>query len=370
MANYHRSEIAGPHSSVDADKKSITVDFRSIKDDFADLRAKAPAGIVDTNITSIGMSEQGKNIHAIRIGRDPSVPILVAGCHHAREWISVEMPFLLADFLINKYSSDPKVKRIVDGADIWIVPMVNPDGHEQSVLVDRLWRKNFPTDATRESVDPNRNYDTTAWHALTKGSPGAFSDDPASDSYRGPTTGYAKEVIAMQQLILKTKFKGTLDYHSHGRCILFPWAGRTDPPPDGKQEEIANDLKTIVDSKDSSRPYQVLSAGKLYQTLWGVPQAQSLVPGGMLDFVVENLSQAIAITVELEPEFGDPRGFVLPDSEIDTVFAQQLGSMLAFLNSMTTVRDKPASQPLKFTAGPGAKMVVYQSESWKEFQTY
>src|SRR5258708_7086892 len=117
MANYHRNEIAGSHESVDSDGKSISVDFCSLKDDLGDLRSsiKVPKGVVDMAVTSIGKSEQGADIQAIRIGRDPSMPVLVAGCHHAREWISVEMPFLLADFLIAKYSSDPKVQRIVDG---------------------------------------------------------------------------------------------------------------------------------------------------------------------------------------------------------------------------------------------------------------
>src|SRR5438270_3656550 len=321
MAKYHRNETAGPHESKDADKKTIMVDFASLKDDFAELRGKAPKGIVDAAVTSIGKSEQSADIQAIRIGRDATMPILVAGCHHAREWLSVEIPFLLAKFLLTNYDSDPKVRRIVDGTDIWIVPMVNPDGHEHTVLADRTWRKTFPTDKTRKSVDPNRNYDTAAWHRMKTGH-GHFSDTPTSDLYRGPSAGYAKEVIAMQNLITKTKFKGTIDYHTHARFILFPWQGTADPPPDSKQEEIANDLKTIINGKDPTKPYTVCQAGKFYETVFGLSEEQSLIPGGMLDFVLENLPQAIAFTVELEPDMADPRGHVLPDTEIDGVFAQ------------------------------------------------
>ncbi|MBI3953184.1 MAG: hypothetical protein HY330_01580, partial [Chloroflexi bacterium] len=253
----------------------LTMTFKSLKDDLAALRAAAPAGVVDPAVTSIGRSEQGKDIHAIRIGRNPASPVLIAGCHHAREWISVEVPFLIAEFLVTKYAGDALVRRIVDSRDIWIVPMVNPDGHEHSVLVERLWRKNFPTAVGRESVDPNRNYAASTWGAPE----GAFSTDPAEDNYRGPSAGFAEEVKAMQTLISARQFKGTLDFHSFGRFVLFPWSGRTVAHPDALQDGMAAHLERVIDAK--GRDYLRLQASKLYTTppFLRSPE-RAKVPGG------------------------------------------------------------------------------------------
>ncbi len=53
----------------------------------------------------------------------------------------------------------PEVRRLVDSAEIWVVPMVNPDGHDYSVRVYRYWRKNRrANDDGSFGVDPNRNY--------------------------------------------------------------------------------------------------------------------------------------------------------------------------------------------------------------------
>jgi carboxypeptidase T len=356
MANFHRNEIAGLQG---------TFEFRSLRDDLADLRAKAPAGVVDPTVIALpDKSEQGQNIHAMRLGKNPAMPILIAGCHHAREWISVEVPFLIAKFLIENYGTDAQVRRLVDASDIWIVPMVNPDGHEHSVLHERMWRKTRPTDPTRHAVDPNRNYDTTTWGSPT----GHFSDTPSSDIYRGPSPGYAKEVIAMQNLITSTKFKVTLDYHSYGRFVLFPWAGRIGPHPDAKQDEMAAHLKQVIDTKGQT--YTKIPASALYPQIAGVPPAQGVVTGGMLDFVVEHVPEAIAITVELEPGIDDPRGFALPESEIDPAFALHRASILTLLNCISTIRVSPPTRKLTLRQGAATDLTVFQQDCAKVFAAY
>ena len=92
MANFHRNETAGLQG---------TSEFRSLRDDLADLRAKAPAGVVDQTVIALpDKSEQGQNIHAMRLGKNPAMPILIAGCHHAREWISAETNRRLFTYIV------------------------------------------------------------------------------------------------------------------------------------------------------------------------------------------------------------------------------------------------------------------------------
>ena len=56
------------------------------------------------------------------------VNFLVTGTHHAREWISTEVPMaLIADFL-TKYGEDDEVTTLLDTSRIFVIPMLNPDG--------------------------------------------------------------------------------------------------------------------------------------------------------------------------------------------------------------------------------------------------
>ena len=67
--------------------------------------------------------------------------MLFVGCHHAREWISVEMPYLLAEYLIENFDDNPsddkgrRIKHLLVNREIWIVP--GHRGHVGSVPVLR-----------------------------------------------------------------------------------------------------------------------------------------------------------------------------------------------------------------------------------------
>jgi hypothetical protein len=342
--------------------------FRSLRADFDKLRQNAPPGIVDPAVTKLeGQSEQGKDIHVIRIGKNSNLPVLFVGCHHAREWISVEVPYLLAEFLVNNYTTDAKVKRIVDACDIWIVPLLNPDGHEHSVLKDRNWRKNRPADASRPSVDPNRNYATSQWN-ITKGQ---FSDDQNSEIFRGKTPGFAMEVIALQNLIKKQKFKGLYDFHSYGRHIMYPWFGRTDPPPDKFQREMALHIERVIDAKGQAEhiDYDEFQGVNLYVKEWGITPEEGRMPGNLKDFMIETVPDSIVIGLELEPGSGDPRGFVLPESEIEHTFNLHKAAMLTFLNCVGTIRTPVEKNRLLLNEGNN-NLIVFQPECWRAFASY
>ena len=370
MASYHRNETAGPATL--STKETVT--FRSLKDDLDALRAAAPAGVADLARTTIGKSEQGRDIHLLRLGRNPAMPVLIAGCHHAREWISVEMPYLIADYLVRHYATDPKVQRLVDARDLWIVPLINPDGHERSVTVNRDWRTNDPPAAGgRVAVDLNRNYATSTW-GIAKGN---FSTKPGQDNFRGPSAGFAVEVQAMQDLIRAQRFKATLDYHSRGRWVLFPWSGKVDAPP-AKVVQLAAHYGRVVDSKGAPRGihYTQIQASGLYPELNRLlnrpPLApeDGVVPGGMMDYVLEQLPGALAVTVELEPDPFDPRAFNLPESEIDPTFDLHRAAMLAFLNSFEAVRNPPVPRPLLLTEGVDQTPAFFQADPSTAFEAY
>jgi len=157
-------------------------------------------------VFSIGETTEGRNIWAIKISDNVSenkseTGVLIVGCHHAREWISVEIPLYLAKYLTDNYSTDCKVNELVDNTEIWIVPMLNPDGHEYSRTTYRLWRKNRRNNGDGSfGVDLNRNY------GYKWGGAGS-SGDTFSDVYRGPSEFSEPETQAIRDLIISHDIK-------------------------------------------------------------------------------------------------------------------------------------------------------------------
>ena len=111
----------------------------------------------------IGTSLQGRNITMLKISdnvtADESEPeVLYMGNHHARELMSVEIPLLFANYLLQNYITNPMVAQYVNTREIYVIPMVNPDGHfyvqqNHAGSPGTWWRKNrFPTRSGRTSI--------------------------------------------------------------------------------------------------------------------------------------------------------------------------------------------------------------------------
>jgi len=118
--------------------------YHSHDEVITELIALEDSGVAQTYI--IGNTHEGRDIWAIRISDNPSEDeeepgAVFLGCHHAREWISVEVPLYIAQYLANNYNSDAEVKHLVDNCQIWIVPVVNPDGYEYSRTTNRQGHK-------------------------------------------------------------------------------------------------------------------------------------------------------------------------------------------------------------------------------------
>ena len=100
-------------------------------------------------------------------------------------------------------------------------------------------------------------------------------------------------------------------------------------------------------------------------------RAAALIPGDFVDFVLETLPECATLTIELEPAPDDPRGFLLPEVDIEPTFNLHRAAMLTFLNCVTTLKTKPAPKPLKLQKpGIPSPLVVFQPECEKAFLTY
>lgn len=213
------------------------------------------------SLVSIGRTEENRDIWALRIGRaaEGTKPgLLVTGTTHAREWNTLATAMNVGRTLIEGYGQDARATSIVDNAEVWIVPCLNPDGYAYTRETDNMWRKNrrpvMPHDtgcgtgtcATADpgqplgiGVDLNRNYydGNPAHFALyrpdgdkpcdTSDDSGPGYDDPTSDNYRGPQGASEKEVQAVAAFFLnRSNVRGVIDHHSYGGDIMFPVASR------------------------------------------------------------------------------------------------------------------------------------------------
>jgi len=278
--------------------------------------AKAHTSIA--RVSSIGKSIEGRELWVIKISDnvtqdEPESTVVFVGGHHAREWIAVDTPFLLAKHLVNQYGADTTITRLVDHAEIWIVPMVNPDGHQYSVTNQRLWRKNRRNNGDGTfGVDLNRNYGHQ-W-----GGPGS-SGDTFSDIYRGTTPFSEPETQAVRDLLQQHRPGALISYHNFSQLILYPWGHTNNPAPD---EALLNNLAVALADRIRvvhNVSYTPQQSADLY-----------LASGDTTDWLYD-LFGVPCFTIELRPRSSSP-GFELPDSQIAPTFEENLPAALYLID--------------------------------------
>ena len=176
----------------------------------------------------IGKSFEGRDIHAVRIGPagDGRPTFLICGMHHSREWISVEVPMGLIHQLVEGYDQDASIKELVDSREVWVVPVLNPDGLEYSQTEYKMWRKNRRHNPDGSyGVDLNRNW------GYMWGGQGA-SPSPGSDTFRGAEAFSEPELQALRDLALREQPVASLSFHSYSELVLWPWSYDYDHAPD------------------------------------------------------------------------------------------------------------------------------------------
>jgi hypothetical protein len=198
--------------------------YKTIADVDADLDALAKAHPTICRVVEVGKSVEGRPIRALEITSKPGqgLPsVRINAGQHARELPPVELTTRFMHQLVEGYAKDARIKGLVDGRDIWIVPVVNPDGRSKVEGGDSMWRKNTRKLAQGAvGVDPNRNCDIH-WEG------GVAS--PWSEAYRGPAPFSEPESRAMRDLCTKQKFKVSLDIHNFSGMVLWP-PGDTQTP--------------------------------------------------------------------------------------------------------------------------------------------
>jgi carboxypeptidase T len=215
-------------------------------------------------LESIGKSHEGREIWAVKISdnvadQENEPAIFFNAMHHAREVMTTEVALDMIEQLTGNYGEDESVTGWVDQNEIWIIPMVNPDGNNKVWTSNSMWRKN-----TRGGygVDINRNY-PYAW-----GSCGGSSGSTYSDTYRGPSAGSEPETQAVMELVSRINPVISVSYHSYSEIVIYPYGcdgERADEREvvEGLGQQLA---KTLV--KDSGKG--TYGAGTAWELLYAV----------------------------------------------------------------------------------------------------
>jgi carboxypeptidase T len=279
-----------------------------------------------TEYAPIGTTFQKREIPSLMVnfGLPGRRKIIVVGCHHAKEWISVEVPLAFARKIASGATSTDE-GRLLDGYSFVFVPMLNPDGHVYSVSpTTRLWRKNR-SEGDDIGVDLNRNY-SVHWNE------GLTGCKPGSDMFRGPRAFSEAESCALRDLVYLTGPDIVLSYHSFGEKVLYPWAfeafSASDPALVAAKELAA---AYVAGTGRNGSPYDLCAARDQYGP--GIA-----VGGDMGDWVLrETKGACLPLTIELSPVSANP-GFVLPSLEIPGVVAQNWNGLLQFLQAYRSIK--------------------------------
>jgi hypothetical protein len=174
-------------------------------------------------VDSIGASVEGRPILAAKVGPADDSPgrpnAIFLATYHAREWAATEMALRLMKHLARPPGTDRRVDSLVANRDIWIVPVVNPDGYEHTFTTNRLWRKNRRPGATAGTfgVDLNRNH-SEHWAFDDVGS----SPSQTSETYRGTAAASEPETQAIEGFHALHPPVVSVSYHTFTGLVLYP----------------------------------------------------------------------------------------------------------------------------------------------------
>lgn len=311
-------------------QSGVTGDFHSYAELEQDLMALADAYPDLAQVIDIGDSLEQRNIYALKISdnvgmTENEASILFLGCHHAREWISIEVPYLLGKHLLENYATDAEVARLVNSAEIWIVPLVNPDGLEYSIHFYRYWRKNMRDNRDGTfGVDLNRNYGYQ-WGYDNLGS----SPNTGAEVYRGEAPFSEPESRAVRDLFEQNDFMAMVSFHSYSQVILYPWGYTEDSSEeDDLLSALGNEMSRLIEPVNG-RYYEAAQAGAGFYLTNGDTTDWSFGVYGIPSY-----------TIELPPTSSITGEFFNAESDIQPIFAENLPAALYLID--WCIKEYPA----------------------------
>jgi carboxypeptidase T len=230
--------------------------YRTITETYASAQSIALAHPDLATWTSIGSTWEkihlappaGYNLNVLRLTNSavqgPKPKLFITASIHAREYAPAELLTRFAEYLVDRYGSDPEATWLLDYREIHLLLQANPDGRRQAEL-GSLWRKNTNQDyctlnPPERGADLNRNF-PFQWGGF------ASSGVQCDETYRGSTAASEPETQAIINY-MEIQFPDQrpddltspapvgssglyVDLHSYGNLVLWPWGFTSAPAP-------------------------------------------------------------------------------------------------------------------------------------------
>jgi hypothetical protein len=159
-------------------------------------------------LETLGFSVQNRAILMMRVTDNPQVEetepeFRVVGPHHGNEKIAGEITLSFLQYVLASYDTSTAIHNMVDSTELWVIPIVNVDGH---VANDRNNANN---------VDLNRDYGYR-WSGMGN-SPSPFSQ---------------VETRLIRQHGIDNNIAIEFEYHSTASYVNYLWDNHPADPPD------------------------------------------------------------------------------------------------------------------------------------------
>jgi carboxypeptidase A2 len=258
----------------------------------------------------IGRSIENRPIYALRLTRDPyrarvyrdRPQVVINAMQHAREWITTPVVLYFAYRMVAEYPTNTRVRDALNQLEVYVVPVVNPDGYVFTRTTDRLWRKNrryIGRIGGRDvyGVDLNRN-----WGFRWGGS--GSSSDPNSETYRGSAPFSEPETYWLSRWMLSLPtLRVHVDVHSYSQLILWPWGYTTTRAP----------FHRVFERVGVAQQQAIRGVYGLLYTIGPIATTLYIASGSATDWVF-GARGALSYTYELRDT--GRYGFLLPPDQI------------------------------------------------------
>ncbi|MBN2538254.1 carboxypeptidase regulatory-like domain-containing protein [candidate division WOR-3 bacterium] len=186
------------HNSLTFDTDAWYMPYTTFRDTMITI-AQNNASFI--KLETLGVSVNNRLVLAMKFSDNPQADEEEPAVHfeaniHGDEKITWGVLFEMVKYLASGYGTDTLVTRLVDSREIWLVPLVNPDGYESSSRYNG------------HSVDLNRN-----WGWMWQ-----------SGSGRGSAPMSEPESEGMVGHIMRHPFTTYVSYHAGTEFISHPWS--------------------------------------------------------------------------------------------------------------------------------------------------
>lgn len=234
-------------------------------------------------LQNIGSTPNGRALYVLKISdnapADETEPeFLYTSSMHGDEITGFPNMLRLIDYLLTNYGSLSEVTNIVNGTEIFICPLANPDGSFKTAGNDIMNSTgNTATRANKNGYDLNRNY-----------------PDPKNglhpDSGLQTNAVYQPETLAFLAFERTRNFVLSANYHGGAEVVNYPWdtysitGGANIHPHDNYFKHVSIEYATLCQTDDGNLNYMddVLSTGAFPGTTNG--SAWYTVAGGRQDY--------------------------------------------------------------------------------------